>query len=90
MVPIKTEIGTAAVGRRARNALCERGLRIAASGGRGSLPALATTVSRDRPATSAESIPLSEAEMQALDEALAPGKTSGPRYPERMMATIDR
>ena len=38
----------------------------------------------------AESIQLGEAEMQALDEALAPGKTAGPRYPEWMMATIDR
>ena len=38
----------------------------------------------------AESIPLGEADMQALDEALGPGKTSGPRYPEWIMATIDR
>ena len=38
----------------------------------------------------AESIQLGEADMQALDEALAPGKTAGPRYPEWMMATIDR
>jgi aryl-alcohol dehydrogenase-like predicted oxidoreductase len=38
----------------------------------------------------AGSIPLGEAEMEALDEALAPGKTKGPPYPKRMMATIDR
>ncbi len=38
----------------------------------------------------AESIPLGEADMRALDEALAPGRIAGPRYPEWMMATIDR
>ncbi|WP_421917311.1 aldo/keto reductase [Mesorhizobium sp.] len=38
----------------------------------------------------AASLKLDAAEMTALDEALAPGKISGPRYPERTMATIDR
>ena len=38
----------------------------------------------------AESIRLDADEMQALDEALRPGKISGPRYPEWIMATIDR
>ena len=33
---------------------------------------------------------LDAAEMKALDEALAPGKISGPRYNERMMGTVDR
>jgi len=35
-------------------------------------------------------IRLDAAEMKDLDEALAPGKISGKRYTERMMATIDR
>ncbi|UDL89461.1 aldo/keto reductase [Mesorhizobium sp. PAMC28654] len=38
----------------------------------------------------ATALKLDAAEMAALDEALAPGKISGPRYPERTMATIDR
>jgi len=38
----------------------------------------------------AEAIRLDPAEMSALDEALAPGKVAGPRYPEWIMATIDR
>ena len=38
----------------------------------------------------AEPIRLDPADMSALDEALAPGKISGPRYPEWIMATIDR
>jgi aryl-alcohol dehydrogenase-like predicted oxidoreductase len=33
---------------------------------------------------------LDPAEMKALDEALAPGNIAGPRYPEWIMATIDR
>jgi aryl-alcohol dehydrogenase-like predicted oxidoreductase len=33
---------------------------------------------------------LSAAEMAALDSALSPGKVAGPRYPEHMMALIDR
>lgn len=35
-------------------------------------------------------IALDAAQMQALDAALAPGKIAGPRYSERMMATVDR
>ena len=35
-------------------------------------------------------IALDPDEIAALDEALGPGKISGPRYSERMMATIDR
>jgi aryl-alcohol dehydrogenase-like predicted oxidoreductase len=38
----------------------------------------------------AESVALGAAEIEALDDALGPGKTSGPRYPDSMMATIDR
>ena len=38
----------------------------------------------------ADAIDLADAEMQALDEALAPEKISGPRYAKTMMATIDR
>jgi aryl-alcohol dehydrogenase-like predicted oxidoreductase len=38
----------------------------------------------------AASIRLEPVELKALDEALAPGKIAGPRYPEWMMATIDR
>ena len=38
----------------------------------------------------AASVLLDAADMQALDEALAPGKIAGPRYPDWMMATIDR
>jgi aryl-alcohol dehydrogenase-like predicted oxidoreductase len=37
----------------------------------------------------AASIQLDPAEMKTLDEALAPGKVSGKRYPDWMMATID-
>ena len=38
----------------------------------------------------ASSIALDAAQMSALDEALAPGKVSGPRYNPTTMATIDR
>ena len=38
----------------------------------------------------AAAIALTEAEMDALDAALAPEKISGPRYGERMMAMVDR
>jgi aryl-alcohol dehydrogenase-like predicted oxidoreductase len=38
----------------------------------------------------AAAITLTEAEMQALDDALAPDKISGPRYPKALMSTIDR
>lgn len=38
----------------------------------------------------AAAIKLDAAEMAALDEALAPGKISGPRYTERGMAMVDR
>ena len=38
----------------------------------------------------AAAIRLDPDEMKALDEALAPGKIAGPRYAERIMATIDR
>jgi aryl-alcohol dehydrogenase-like predicted oxidoreductase len=38
----------------------------------------------------AVALKLDAVDMAALDEALAPGKISGPRYPERTMATIDR
>jgi aryl-alcohol dehydrogenase-like predicted oxidoreductase len=38
----------------------------------------------------AAAIQLEAPQMQALDEALAPGKIAGKRYPDRMMATIDR
>ncbi|PZV34584.1 aldo/keto reductase [Mesorhizobium kowhaii] len=38
----------------------------------------------------AAAIKLDAAEMAALDEALAPGKVSGPRYGERTMVMIDR
>ncbi|RUU09243.1 aldo/keto reductase [Mesorhizobium sp. M7A.T.Ca.TU.009.01.3.2] len=38
----------------------------------------------------AATIKLDAAEMAALDEALAPGKVSGPRYTERGMAMVDR
>ena len=38
----------------------------------------------------AESIRLDADEILALDEALGAGKVSGPRYPDWMMATIDR
>ena len=38
----------------------------------------------------AASLKLDAAEMAALDEALAPGKISGPRYTERAMAMVDR
>jgi aryl-alcohol dehydrogenase-like predicted oxidoreductase len=38
----------------------------------------------------AASISLSDAEMKALDEALAPGKISGQRYGEKMMGLVDR
>ena len=38
----------------------------------------------------AASLKLDAAEMAALDDALAPGKISGPRYTERAMAMVDR
>jgi aryl-alcohol dehydrogenase-like predicted oxidoreductase len=38
----------------------------------------------------AETIRLDPADIEALDEALGPGKIAGPRYPEWIMATIDR
>jgi aryl-alcohol dehydrogenase-like predicted oxidoreductase len=38
----------------------------------------------------AASISLGAAQMEALDDALAPGKIGGPRYSDRMMATVDR
>ncbi|KAB0681411.1 aldo/keto reductase [Aureimonas leprariae] len=38
----------------------------------------------------AADIPLSADDLTRLDEALKPGTTAGPRYSERMMATIDR
>ena len=38
----------------------------------------------------AESVQLTAADVAALDEALAPGRIAGPRYPETIMATIDR
>ena len=38
----------------------------------------------------AASLQLDSAQMKALDDAMAPGKISGPRYNERMMGTIDR
>ncbi len=38
----------------------------------------------------AAALKLDAAEMAALDEALAPGKISGPRYGERGMAMVDR
>lgn len=38
----------------------------------------------------AAAIRLAPADMATLDDALAPGKVSGPRYGERMMALVDR
>jgi aryl-alcohol dehydrogenase-like predicted oxidoreductase len=38
----------------------------------------------------AEAIHLDPADLEALDQALGPGKTAGPRYPDWMMETIDR
>ena len=38
----------------------------------------------------AEAVRLDPADMQALDEALGPGTIAGTRYPEWIMATIDR
>jgi aryl-alcohol dehydrogenase-like predicted oxidoreductase len=38
----------------------------------------------------AEAISLDSADMEALDEALGPGKIAGPRYPDWMLETIDR
>ena len=38
----------------------------------------------------AASVTLDEAQMRALDEALAPGKVAGPRYNPAIMATIER
>jgi aryl-alcohol dehydrogenase-like predicted oxidoreductase len=38
----------------------------------------------------AAAISLDAAQMKALDDALAPGKISGPRYGEKMMALVDR
>jgi aryl-alcohol dehydrogenase-like predicted oxidoreductase len=38
----------------------------------------------------AESVRLDPAEMKVLDDALAPGKVSGKRYADWILATIDR
>jgi aryl-alcohol dehydrogenase-like predicted oxidoreductase len=38
----------------------------------------------------ADAIVLDQTQMKALDDALASGKVSGPRYSEKMMATVDR
>jgi aryl-alcohol dehydrogenase-like predicted oxidoreductase len=38
----------------------------------------------------AEAVRLDPADMSAIDEALGPGKIAGPRYPEWIMATVDR
>ncbi|MEJ2479989.1 MAG: aldo/keto reductase [Acidihalobacter sp.] len=38
----------------------------------------------------AAQLELDAAQMQTLDQALAPERISGPRYPERMMAMVDR
>jgi aryl-alcohol dehydrogenase-like predicted oxidoreductase len=38
----------------------------------------------------AEAISLDPADIEALDEALGPGKIAGPRYPDWVMETIDR
>jgi len=38
----------------------------------------------------AAAIALDAAQMKALDDALAPERISGPRYNEKLMATIDR
>ena len=38
----------------------------------------------------AETVKLDAAQMKTLDDALAPGKVSGQRYADWMMATIDR
>ncbi|MFZ1426560.1 MAG: aldo/keto reductase [Geminicoccaceae bacterium] len=38
----------------------------------------------------AAAITLDAAQLKALDDALAPGNVAGPRYNERMMATVDR
>jgi aryl-alcohol dehydrogenase-like predicted oxidoreductase len=38
----------------------------------------------------AAAVALDAAQMQTLDQALAPERISGPRYPERMMAMVDR
>ena len=38
----------------------------------------------------AASLKLDAAQMAALDDALAPGRTAGPRYSERAMAAVDR
>ena len=38
----------------------------------------------------AASLKLDAAQMAALDDALAPGKTAGPRYTEKAMAAVDR
>jgi aryl-alcohol dehydrogenase-like predicted oxidoreductase len=38
----------------------------------------------------AAAITLDAAQIMALDDALAPAKIAGPRYPERMMAMVDR
>jgi hypothetical protein len=38
----------------------------------------------------AADVPMSPAEMSALDAALAPDKVSGPRYDEKQMAHVDR
>ena len=38
----------------------------------------------------AADVPLTDEDMAALDDALAPGKVAGPRYGEKQMATVDR
>jgi aryl-alcohol dehydrogenase-like predicted oxidoreductase len=38
----------------------------------------------------AATVELDPAQMKALDDALAPGNVSGQRYPDWIMATIDR
>ena len=38
----------------------------------------------------AATITLEDGDMNALDEALAPSKVSGPRYGETMMSMVDR
>jgi aryl-alcohol dehydrogenase-like predicted oxidoreductase len=38
----------------------------------------------------AETVQLDPAQMKVLDDALAPGKVSGKRYADWIMATIDR
>ncbi len=45
---------------------------------------------RERQGVAAEAIRLDPDQIASLDEALAPGTVAGPRYPDWMMATIDR